>query len=421
MGDDVLFSRTFLPRRETFGSFLKKILNLQNRLPVDKYRVSYETDPFVLRKGLEDKYEEGVTIRQKHVETGPLTIQVSDLIIPNDTLYGSRAWIGDPLTTDENGYNVVLSAFGRPEVEEESDGERTIYGEAYREILVSVNDTVIGHFMAETGFPDSTSPAFEDIVNWIRGGFGRFKETDEALSTLSIAEELLPTESLNRNIPRSRSDRQALLEQLKGLEYARYPDEEDGADPPTDIPFSVKIEALSTSNKEHPNAKELREEEEDFKRGLIDAGKGAGYSSEEIERQYEEGDFFATRRELLRERQEAGQTTYEEYMRNYQKVIEQDVYEDLREGFKDNDPTMVGAVPTDSAFRTSAREQAEIAIDQIRKRRLPDLPGDSEEEESPDEKRLRAEARMALMETKGDVRAAARLIKKWRASMGRKL
>ena len=37
---EVLFRRTLSPQEENFGSFLNKILNLRNRLPVDKYRVS---------------------------------------------------------------------------------------------------------------------------------------------------------------------------------------------------------------------------------------------------------------------------------------------------------------------------------------------------------------------------------------------
>ena len=78
--------------------------------------------------------------------------------------------------------------------------------------------------------------------------------------------------------------------------------------------------------------------------------------------------------------------------------------------YGENDP-----VPTELALRRQAQDQAQYGIDQIRKRRL---PGDKEEER--DEKRLKAEARMALMETKGDVRAAARLIRKWRASVGQK-
>ena len=413
---DVLFTRYFKPRFETFGTFLTEILNLKNRLPVYKYRVSYETEPFVLREGQEDKNEEDVTIRQERVETGPIRIEVSDLIIPGDSaeypnkipgrLSGQIPVLGIPLTRDSNGFPNVLSTEQSPKIATSG----YITGEVYREILVSVNDTVIGHFMIAKDFPDDTDPVFEKVAQWLRGTTP-FVAIDEALSTLSIAKNLLSGETLKENIPHSRPGRLKLLEKLSGLEFASYPDPEDGGGFPKEVPFKLKIEALSKSYKETPNEIELREEEEKFISGITEAGKGAGLSQEELEKGLEE-DYFATRREQLREFQEAGQTTYEEYMDKYQKKIEREYYEDLRDGLPDIVPYgQVNSLPTDREIRQQAQEASDFAIDQMRKRRL---PGDEERE--PDKKRLKAEARMALMETKGDVHAAVRLIRKWRGS-----
>lgn len=416
---DVLFSRTFNPRTETFGDFLTKILNPKNRLPVDEYRVSYETEPFVLRKAKRGSGEKDVTARQEHVETGPLTIQVSDLIIPGSGKH--YTFLGYPLTRDENELPIVLSTETEPEIVTSTnlDDPDYISGEVYREILVSVNDTVIGHFIENKDFPDENDPNFQKVAEWIGDKIIPYLVSiNEALSSLSIAENMLPNDSLIKNIPRSRAGRLALLNKLKGLEWAKSPDAKYFGDSLKDIAHTVKIEAFSKSYKETPNEIELREAEEVFRREFKDAGKGAGYSEEELEKQQEAEDYFASRREQLRHYQEAGQTTYEEYMRNYGKKIEQNLYEGLLEGMGDLDSVPYGEndpVPTELALRRQAQDQAQYGIDQIRKRRL---PGDKEEER--DEKRLKAEARMALMETKGDVRAAARLIRKWRASVGQK-